>query len=138
MICKLFRCGKSNAELRRVRKHFSLPIWDVRRFAAKTTGGSKPFTDPELIKLWECLKESLWGSKDKYQQGVELWNECRLKHPATAESALETLLEWSLDAYRGLDAMQFKQTQQVHAMVDMLDELFSNYQTTQSASIIAK
>ncbi|MBR5160568.1 MAG: hypothetical protein IKW80_02990 [Thermoguttaceae bacterium] len=130
--------GKSNAELRRVRKHFSLPVWDVRRFNAKTSGCSKPFADDELIKLWECLKESLWGNKDKYQQGVELWNEYRQKRPAMAESALETLLQWSLDAYRGLDAMQFKQTQQVHAMIDMLEELFSNYQSTQSGSIIVK
>ena len=130
--------GKSNAELRRVRKHFSVPVWDVRRFNAKTSGCSKPFADDELINLWECLKESFWGAKDRYQQGIKLWNEYRQKHPATAESALETLLQWSLDAYRGLDAMQFKQTQQVHAMIDMLDELFSNYQSTQSGSVIAK
>ena len=127
--------GKSTAELLRVRKQYNLPVWDVRRFAPITSGCSKPFADDELIKLWECLKESLLGNKDKHQQGVELWNEYRDKHPATAESALETLLQWSLDAYRGLDAMQLKQTHQVHAMVDMLEELFHNYQLTQSSSI---
>ena len=130
--------GKSNAELRRIRKQYNLPVWNVQRLTAKTMGCSKPFTDPDLIKLWECLKESFWGSKDKYQQGVELWNEYRQKHPATTESALETLLQWSLDAYRGLDVMQLKQSQQIHAMIDMLEELISNYQLTQSSSIIAQ
>ena len=117
--------GKSNAELRRIRKQYSLPIWDVRQYTSKTTGSSKPFTDPELIKLWECLKESLWGNREKYLQGVQLWNKYRKEHQTTADSALESLLQWSLDAYRGLDAMQFKKTQQVHAMVDMLDELIN-------------
>lgn len=118
--------GASQKELRRIGQKFSLPVWDVRKRNAKSTDVVKPFKDDELIKLWECLKGSLWGDRDKYAQGIQLWREYRNHHKATAESALASLLQWSLDAYRGLDAMQFKQTQQVHAMIDMLDELLKS------------
>lgn len=119
--------GKSGRELRRAEKKFDLPVWDIRQNQTNSNPAEiKPFMDPELIQLWECLKECFWGDSSKYHQGVQLWNQYRQRHGASVDQARETLLEWSIDAYDGLEKMQMKHTQQVYAMVDMLDALLTN------------
>ncbi len=121
---KLTGIGKSKRELNRVNAKYLIPVWDVRRFTpTDITVEGKPFADPELIQIWECLKESFLGNRDKCNQSIQLWNQYRQTHSSSVESARESLLEWSTDAYRGLGRLQNKQPRQIRVMLDMLDAL---------------
>lgn len=114
--------GKNRMEWRRLKRDYGqIPRWNV--LPENTEKPPVKASDPDLIYLWRYLKESFWGDRDKFLQGIQLWKEYCQKNSSMVDSARESLLEWSVNAYQGIQGMQMKELRQMDAMMDMIDIL---------------